>query len=69
MVDLARQLCNELMGMDRNKLSSESGSLELKFDDKRVCPYYLVGFCPHELFVNTKADLGNALSMHRHVRF
>ncbi len=24
----------------------------------QVCKYYLCGFCPHELFVNTRADLG-----------
>ena len=29
-----------------------------------MCPYYLVCFCPHELFVNTKADLGQCTKFH-----
>ena len=27
----------------------------------QVCKHYLVSFCPHELFVNTRADLGKTL--------
>lgn len=31
---------------------------EKDFKDKDVCKYMLAGFCPHELFPNTKVDLG-----------
>lgn len=31
---------------------------EVRWDDKEVCGCYLVRFCPHDLFVNTKSDLG-----------
>ncbi|PIO59970.1 hypothetical protein TELCIR_18550 [Teladorsagia circumcincta] len=27
-------------------------------NDPDICKYYIVGFCPHDMFVNTKADLG-----------
>lgn len=26
----------------------------------QVCKYFLCGFCPHELFTNTRADLGKS---------
>lgn len=29
-----------------------------------VCKKYLVKFCPNDLFVNTKSDLGKCLKMH-----
>lgn len=31
---------------------------EVRWDDKEVCGCFLVRFCPHDLFVNTKSDLG-----------
>lgn len=30
----------------------------------QFCLYFLVKFCPHELFVNTKADLGQCTKLH-----
>lgn len=30
----------------------------------QFCQYYLVKFCPHDLFVNTKADLGQCPKLH-----
>lgn len=30
----------------------------------QFCLYYLVKFCPHELFVNTRADLGQCTKLH-----
>lgn len=35
---------------------------EPTFEDEDVCKFYLAGFCPNELFINTKADLGLFLS-------
>ena len=29
-----------------------------------MCRYYLVNFCPHDLFTNTKADLGACADAH-----
>lgn len=31
---------------------------EIRWDDKEVCGAFMVRFCPHDLFVNTKSDLG-----------
>lgn len=30
----------------------------------QYCPYFLVRFCPHDLFVNTRADLGVCPKVH-----
>lgn len=30
----------------------------------QFCQYYLVKFCPHDLFVNTRADLGQCPKLH-----
>lgn len=29
----------------------------------QVCKYYLCGFCPAELFTNTRSDLGKSISL------
>lgn len=34
------------------------GYKEVTWDDKEVCGAYMVRFCPHDLFVNTRSDLG-----------
>lgn len=30
----------------------------------QFCKYYMVKFCPHDLFVNTRADLGTCPKVH-----
>lgn len=43
----------------RNLTDEErKGYKELTWDDKEVCGFYMVRFCPHDLFVNTRSDLG-----------
>ena len=39
------------------------GFKEIKWDDREVCAFYMVRFCPHDLFVNTKSDLGLSLTL------
>ncbi|XP_045211703.1 luc7-like protein 3 isoform X1 [Mercenaria mercenaria] len=56
-------MLDELMGRDRNLAPTEKRS-EPKWDDPEVCRYYLVDFCPHELFTNTRADLGPCEKIH-----
>ncbi len=56
MVDLFRQQLDELLGADRDLLPEEKKNKQKHFDDERVCKFFLCGFCPHELFVNTKSD-------------
>ena len=43
----------------RNLTEEErKGYKEITWDDKEVCAFYMVRFCPHDLFVNTRSDLG-----------
>lgn len=52
----ARALLNGLMGADRNaKLDKRKAR---KFSDEDICRKFLLGLCPHEMFTNTKMDLG-----------
>jgi hypothetical protein len=41
-----------------------SRSAQLPITDPKVCRSYLVGTCPHDLFTNTKADLGACPRVH-----
>lgn len=54
-------MLNELMGPSRN---NDVPSHALRYQDTEVCKFFLVDFCPHELFVNTKADLGPCPKYH-----
>lgn len=57
MASVAAALLDELMGRDRNLAPTEKRR-EIKYDDPEVCKFFLCSFCPHELFVNTRADIG-----------
>ena len=57
------QMLDELMGKDRDLLPDEA-SRHQTFDDPDICKYYLCGFCPHDLFTNTKTDLGPCTGAH-----
>ena len=46
------------MGRNRNKLNHTSARNNEHYTDQDVCKYNLVSFCPHDLFPNTKKDLG-----------
>jgi|SRR5579871_6016122 len=37
---------------------------KLKITDSKICRSYLVGTCPHDLFTNTKQDLGPCPKVH-----
>ncbi|KAK9473560.1 uncharacterized protein V1510DRAFT_414364 [Dipodascopsis tothii] len=37
---------------------------EMSLRDQRVCKSFLVGICPHDLFTNTKQDLGTCPKVH-----
>jgi hypothetical protein len=53
----AAALLDQLMGGSRNCLPGEE-SHQQSWKDGNVCKFYLCGFCPSELFTNTKADVG-----------
>ncbi|TYH42194.1 hypothetical protein ES332_D11G046700v1 [Gossypium tomentosum] len=64
-MDAQRALLDELMGTARNLTDEENkGYREIRWDDKEVCAFYMVRFCPHDLFVNTRSDLGPCPRVH-----
>ncbi|XP_022929113.1 luc7-like protein 3 isoform X3 [Cucurbita moschata] len=64
-MDAQRALLDELMGSARNLTEEERrGYKEVMWDDKEVCGFYMVRFCPHDLFVNTRSDLGPCPRIH-----
>ncbi len=60
MASEAAQLLDQLMGASRNAVPGENVK-EQHWSDEEVCKHFLCGFCPSELFVNTKAEasIGN----------
>lgn len=63
-LDAQKALLDELMGRGRNLLPEDAKNAQLKWDEPDVCKFYLCGFCPHDLFPNTKADLGLCRKIH-----
>lgn len=59
----AKQLLDELMGRDRNLAPAEKKNT-CNWEDPDVCKHFLAQFCPNDLFVNTKADLGPCNKVH-----
>lgn len=53
-----RKLLEQLMG------ASTTRSAQLSLTDPKVCRSYLAGTCPHDLFTNTKQDLGQCPKVH-----
>ncbi|CRH01399.1 U1 snRNA associated protein, putative [Plasmodium relictum] len=60
-----RSLLDSLMGKDRNEMDSKKK--KYSFKDENVCKYYLIDFCPHDLFPNTKSDIGRCKNIHSEV--
>jgi hypothetical protein len=63
-MDQFRSILDELMGKDRDLARKEKVKLQKHFDSLEVCKYYLLDFCPHDLFPNTKSDLGPCKKRH-----
>ena len=56
-------MLDALMGRGRN-LEPGAEFKAPSWEDDGVCRYFLVQFCPHDLFTNTKADLGACPDAH-----
>ncbi|KAF7549242.1 hypothetical protein G7Z17_g6527 [Cylindrodendrum hubeiense] len=54
-----RKLLEQLMGA-----SASSRAAQLSVTDPKVCRSYLAGTCPHDLFTNTKQDIGPCPKVH-----
>ncbi|KAL5358496.1 hypothetical protein BJX96DRAFT_43837 [Aspergillus floccosus] len=60
-----RKLLEQLMGADQLVgIGNPSRNAQLSITDPKVCRSYLVGTCPHDLFTNTKQDLGPCPKVH-----
>ncbi|KAL5336656.1 LUC7-domain-containing protein [Aspergillus crustosus] len=60
-----RKLLEQLMGADQLVgLGANTRNAQLAITDPKVCRSYLVGTCPHDLFTNTKQDLGSCPKVH-----
>jgi len=57
-------MLDELMGRNRNLAPDDAANISLTWQHGDVCRYYLVLFCPHDLFTNTKADMGPCGKIH-----
>jgi len=56
-------MLDALMGRNRN-LQPGTDLPQITWEDPNVCRYFLVQYCPHDLFTNTKADLGACPNIH-----
>ncbi|KAI1410449.1 LUC7-domain-containing protein [Hypoxylon sp. FL1857] len=54
-----RKLLEQLMGGPQT-----SRAAQVSLTDPKVCRSYIVGTCPHDLFTNTKQDLGPCPKIH-----
>ncbi|KAH8172445.1 hypothetical protein LIA77_06700 [Sarocladium implicatum] len=54
-----RKLLEQLMGN-----TSQSRSSQISLNDPKACRSYIVGTCPHDLFTNTKQDIGQCPKVH-----
>lgn len=63
-MDEMRATLDSLMGKNRNDNLDERKKKRQSFRDPDVCKYHLVDFCPHELFPNTRSDLGPCGKIH-----
>ena len=52
------------MGADRDLPLKERLANKKNFDSSDVCKFFLIGFCPHDLFANTKNDLKECRKRH-----
>jgi RNA-binding protein Luc7-like 2 len=64
-MDEQRALLDALMGKERDLPVEQQEKVKKKFSDRSVCKYFICGLCPyHELFKNTKSDLGESTTRH-----
>ncbi|OQR87899.1 kinesin-like protein [Achlya hypogyna] len=61
-MDAQRALLDELMGRNRDGDKPQEDIRD--FRDARVCKRFLCGLCPHDLFQNTKMDMGDCPKLH-----
>ena len=55
-MEAIRKALDNMMGKDRNLPIREQILKKKHFDDQDVCKFFLIGFCPHELFTYVKSS-------------
>ncbi|RLV90870.1 hypothetical protein JA1_004255 [Spathaspora sp. JA1] len=60
MAEEQRQLLEQLMGRETSIRRQKDPELT----SSKVCPSFVVGTCPHDLFIGTKNDLGKCPKLH-----
>ena len=65
--ELAQYSCSPLLiaALQEERATSKKKN----WDDSTECPWYICGFCPHELFSNTRQDLGETFLRSKPVDF
>ena len=63
-MDYIREELDQLMGKDRNYPLHVRLQMRDHFDDDDVCKFNLIGFCPYDLFPNTRNDTGPCQQRH-----
>ncbi|CAB53085.1 LUC7-domain-containing protein [Schizosaccharomyces pombe] len=56
-----RKIIEQLMGSNLSNFTSRG---LVHFTDRKVCRSFLCGICPHDIFTNTKMDLGPCPKIH-----
>ncbi|KAK3691461.1 splicing factor [Vermiconidia calcicola] len=59
-----RKLLEQLMGDNLMSMPGATQKQALTLTDPKVCRSHLAGSCPHDLFTNTKQDLGHCPKAH-----
>mmetsp|Transcript_5753 Transcript_5753/g.7777 ORF Transcript_5753/g.7777 Transcript_5753/m.7777 type:complete len:418 (+) Transcript_5753:138-1391(+) len=61
-MDHMRAQLDALMGINRD--GDKEAELSRKYYEPEICRYFLSGLCPHDLFTNTKIDMGSCGKTH-----
>jgi len=64
MTEATRALLDQLMGPNRNSRMGDDEDKRVHWSDDNICTWFLCGFCPHDLFKNTREDLGACPELH-----
>lgn len=58
-----RKMLEQLMG-EQYVNGTGKKAAQMSITDSKICRSYLVGTCPHDLFTNTRQDLGPCPKIH-----
>lgn len=59
-----RNTLDHLMGKDRDLPLKERHQIKRHFDTSDICKYFLLDFCPHDILLNTKSNIGPCKRRH-----